>query len=119
MQFAPIFFGRSSGQTLVVTGQSQSVHLDIGQSGSIQIPAVDHSGSPIDFTGKTLRFIIRDWRKTALQTTEDTLIVRGTGTFTVPLSTGLTASRRTLRWYLLDVTGGAENELIEGLFPVY
>lgn len=111
--------GSGSGQVVVITGQAQSIHLNIDQTGSVQIPAVDHEGDPLDFTGKTLRFVIRDWRKTILQTTEDAGIDRASGSFTIPLGLSIAANRRTLRWYLLDVTGGAENELIEGLFPVY
>ena len=111
--------GGVGGQVEIVQGQSQSVHLDIDQTGSVQIPAVDRSGSPIDFTGMTLKFVATDYRKLTVLTVLNGGIARTSGTFTIPLNLDTTSKKRTLRWRLLDVTGGGEVEILEGLFPVY
>jgi hypothetical protein len=107
------------GTVVVVTGQSQSVHLEINQVSLVEIPAVDSSGDPLDWTDKTLRFVVTDYRKAVLLDLADGSISRGTGSFTVAIDSGLTAKKRTLRWRLLEVSGAQEAEIIQGLFPVY
>ncbi len=111
--------GGVGGQVTIVNGVSRSVHLEIGQTGSVQIPATQSDGAPIDFTGKTLKFVATDYRKATVLTVLDGGITRASGTFTIPLNLDTTAKKRTLRWRLLEVTGGGEVEILEGLFPVY
>lgn len=106
-------------QVEIIQGQSQSIHLDIDQTGSVQIPAVEASGSALDFTGMTLKFVATDYRKATVLTVLNDGISHGSGTFTIPLNIDATSKKRTLRWRLLDVTGGGEVEIIDGLFPVY
>jgi hypothetical protein len=118
-----LFLGLNFGNgylTLEVTeGQSASIHLEIAQTGSVQIPAVDTDGDAIDFTSRTLQFIVQDFRGAVVMDLADGSITRGSGTFTIPLNAGTTQKKRTLRWRLLDVSGGGSAELVEGYFPVY
>ena len=118
MEFAPEFFG--AGEPIqVIAGRSQSVHLEIDQASSVQIPAYRDDGTPIDWTAKTLRFIATDYRKAVLLDLADGAITRTAGSFTITIGGTLTAKRRTIRWRLLEVTGGNEIEILQGLFPVY
>lgn len=103
----------------VTPGRSQSVHLEIDQAGGVQIPAYREDGTAIDWTGKTLRFTTTDNRKTLLLDITNAYITRTAGSFTVTVGGDLTAKRRTLRWRLLEVSGGNEIEILQGLFPVY
>lgn len=105
--------------TTVVGGQSLSVHLEINQVSSVQIPAMDMEGDPIDWTGMTLRFVVMDYRKSILLDLANESITRTSGSFTVAINAQLTAQKRTLSWRLLNIAGGQEVEVLEGLFPVY
>lgn len=112
-------FGNGSLTVEVTEGVSSSIHLEIAQTGSVQILALDTSGEVISFDDRTMKFEVKDYRGALVMEVLDASITRGSGTFTVPLNAGTTQKKRTLRWRLLDVTGGGEAELVQGLFPVY
>lgn len=103
----------------VITGRSQTIHLEIAQTGSVQIPAYRVDGTPIDWASKTLRFTVADNRNALVHEIANPDITRAIGSFTIYLGGDLTAKRRTLRWRMLEITGGNEIEILQGLFPVY
>ncbi|QDV24400.1 hypothetical protein [Aureliella helgolandensis] len=121
--FIGLNFGRetenNTGGAVVIRGPHQSIHLSIGHEGAVEIPVKDAAGDAIDLDESTLRLIIQDYRAANVATLENGAIARESPTVTVNLSGTTTAKRRTLRWYLFDITGGGLVEVAAGYFPVY
>ena len=115
MRYAPDYYG--ARQIDVTPGRSQTVHLEIGQLGEVQIPAYRDDGTPVSWLGKTLRFQVSDKFGAQLVAIEHAAIATAAGSFRITLTPELTAKRRTLHWRMLDTTD--QTELLEGLFPVY
>jgi hypothetical protein len=115
-------FGRlsasSDGKTLL-RGELRTIHLDLGQVGSVSVPATDGDGADIEMAGRTLRFLVQDYRTRDVADIANGSILRSDGEVQITLTTAMTNQKRTLRYSLLDITGGGLIELAAGYFPVY
>ncbi|GAB5402816.1 MAG: hypothetical protein Aurels2KO_10470 [Aureliella sp.] len=117
--FLGLNFGNGYLAVEVVDGNSKTIHLEIGQNGRVQIPAVDNEGTALSLGNRSLSFFVHDLRGAQLLQLADSSIERVNGNFTVAVNTATTQKKRTLRWRLMDVTGGANAELVQGFFAVY
>lgn len=104
---------------VLLRGSLKTIQLDIDQSSSVAIPTLDCNGVAIDMTGRTLRLLVEDYRGADVAVIADGGITRGTGEVSFALTAAMTSKRRTLRYSLLDITGGGLIELAAGYFPVY
>lgn len=103
----------------LLRGKLMTIQLDIDQAGSVAIPTLDGNDVAIDMTDRTLQLLVEDYRGADVAVINDGGITRGTGEVSFALTTAMTEKRRTLRYALLDITGGGLIELAAGYFPVY
>jgi len=70
------------------------------------------------FTGLTLRFCIENRERVDVQVIENAAIARTATTFTVTVSTAITANVGNYSWSLRDITGGINDVLLFGVLSV-